>query len=155
MAPLGLKTFGIGIAAGLLILMVLYVAYAGTRRTTRGQSGRHGGMRDGARGRRAHDAESGNGSARRHCQSLESVDTLPRYTPAGEGGVAAPEQVHGGEEHERAVEGVEGVEPPPYSFDAGGSVTGEAGYDGDAREWPHGESHVGLPVSPDPVHTCG
>ena len=153
-AALGLKTFGIGIAAGLLVLMVLYVAYAGTRRTTRGQSGRRVSLRGGARGRRAQDAETGNGTARRHCQSLESVDTLPRYTPAGEGGVAPPEQVHGSGEHDRAVEG-EGLEPPPYSFDAGSSATGKVGYDGDARGWPHGESHVGLPVSPDPVHTCG
>ncbi len=155
MASLGLQTFFIAIAAGLLVLMVLYVAYAGGRRAARGQSGRLGSMRG---GRRAEDAETGNGTARRHCRrSLESVDTLPRYTPAGEGegGVAPPEPVHGSGEHERVAEGEEGVEPPPYSVDAGGEVAGEAGYDGDASEWPRGERHVGLPVSPDPVHVCG
>ena len=152
MALLGLEIFGVFVAAGLLILMVLYVTCAGMRANTHGHNGRFSNLRGGG-ARHTGDAETGAGTAGRNRQSLESVDTLPRYTPSDEGRVAPPERVHGSDEHGRTVE-IERAKPPPYSFDAGGAVAA-AGSDGDASEWPRGESHIGLLVSPDPVHIPG
>ena len=139
-----LKTFGIATAVCLLVFMVLYVVYAGGRRKARGQGPRSANLR----ARRPRDAETGAaGTARRNCRHVDSVDTLPRYTPKEEGGVAPapPEQVHGSG-HDGVEE--EGPKPPAYTFDAGGPVS--EGEFGEA-----GEGHAGLPVSPDPVHISG
>ncbi|KAL9068841.1 MAG: hypothetical protein Q9161_005928 [Pseudevernia consocians] len=148
---LGLKVFGISVAVALLILMVLYVIYAGTRANTHGHNGRFINFRGGG-ARHTGDAETGSGTAGRNRPSLESVDTLPRYTPGDERVVAPLEQVHGRDEHDR-VEGV-GRKPPSYTFDAGGAVSGEAEHGNDS-EWPRGEGHIGHPVTPDAVHVSG
>ena len=124
--------------------MVLYVAYAGTRRDTHGRLRI---LRAGGGSRRAGDPESGGaGNAGCNSQSGHSVDTLPRYTPGDcEGCGGAAEQGNGSEESDGGVEG-EGAKPPPYTIDAGALVTEEDG-DGDV-----GEGHNGLPVALDAVH---
>lgn len=152
MFPFWLRTIGITVAISLLILMVLYVTYAGTRRNTRGRL-RFGEHR-GGRVRRARDLESGANTAGRNSLT-ESVDTLPRYTPGNGGGCGVPaqqvgvppQQVHGSDGHGRVEEG-EAVKPPPYTFDADGPVV-EAGY-GNAGGAPRGGGYTGIPLPPPP-----
>ena len=157
MLPLAFKIFGIAVAITLLILMILYVAFAGTLRDTRGRLRVMRGARGGGARRRRGDVEGGEAGTGGDSQTVRSVHTLPRYTPGdGDGccGVAG-QRGHGGEggEGEGRVGGEE-VKPPPYAFDAGGAVAGEAG-DGDGDgdgDRDVGEGRAGLPVSPDAVH---
>lgn len=145
MFPFWLRTIGITVAISLLILMVLYVIYAGTRRNTRGRL-RFGEVhRDGGRVRRTRDLESGANTAGRNSLT-ESVDTLPRYTPGNGGGCGVPaQQVHGSDGHGRVEEG-EAVKPPPYTVDADGPVV-ETGYGG-AGGAPQGGGYTGIPLPP-------
>ena len=129
--------------------MVLYVAYAGTRRDTHGRMRI---LRAGGGSRRTGDPETGGaGIAGCDSQSGHSVDTLPRYTPGDcEGCGGGAERGNGSVEGDGGVEG-EGVKPPPYTFDAGALVAEEDG-DGDVGGGPHGVGHNGLPVALDQVH---
>lgn len=147
MFPFWLRTIGITVAISLLILMFLYVIYAGTRRNTRGRL-RFGEVhRGGGRVRRARDLESGANTAGRNSLT-ESVDTLPRYTPGNGGGCGVPaQQVHGSDGQGRVGEG-EAVKPPPYTVDADDAVV-EAGY-GNAGGAPWGGGYTGIPLPPPP-----
>lgn len=133
------KIFGIVVGIILVILGLLYVIYAATRRPRRVskpttpdlEAGIHRRANSvnphthsGSSGTR--DLEPATGTTNRNSCSAHSVDTLPRYEAnnngEGEGEGPSSERVLGGGEREGEGEGEGGRPPPPYTFDAGGPV---------------------------------